>query len=82
MDFVLESHRFISAKRSENVGLPPGVIPLDEQQSARETTILARIELPFFDSRWSIEQPTLEEIVMAYLRQGAPSRPVDDAGSR
>lgn len=82
IDFVLESHRFLSSKRGENVELPPGVIPLDEQQSTRETTILARIELPFFDSRWDIEQPTLEEIVMAYLRQGAPSRPFYDEGSK
>jgi ABC-2 type transport system ATP-binding protein len=82
IDFVLESHRFLSAKRSENVELPPGVIPLDEQKSTRETTILARIELPLFDSRWVIEQPNLEEIVMAYLRQGAPSRLFDDEGSK
>jgi len=82
IDFVLESHRFLSTKLSENVELPPGVVPLDAQRSARETTILARIELPFFDSRWDIEQPTLEEIVMAYLRQGAPSRPLDDEGAK
>jgi hypothetical protein len=47
---------------------------IDEQHSAREASVLARIELPFFDSVWTVEQPTLEEIVMAYLRMGASSQ--------
>jgi ABC-2 type transport system ATP-binding protein len=72
IDFVLESHRFLSAGRNESLALPPGVTVIDERHSAREASVLARIELPFFDSTWHVEQPTLEEIVMAYLRMGAP----------
>jgi ABC-2 type transport system ATP-binding protein len=72
IDFVLESHRFFSASRDDNLALPPGIITLDQQLSARETRIMARIELPVFDSLWHVEEPTLEEIVMAYLRLGTP----------
>jgi ABC-2 type transport system ATP-binding protein len=74
IEFVLESHRFLSAKREEMLALPPGVIALEEHQSARETTFIARMELPLFDSKWHVEQPTLEEIVMAYLRPGASTK--------
>jgi ABC-2 type transport system ATP-binding protein len=71
IEFVLESHRLLSAVHDKRLALPPGVTVIDEQHSAREASVLARIELPFFDSVWTVEQPTLEEIVMAYLRMGA-----------
>ena len=74
IDFVLESHRFLSAGRDVGLALPPGATVIDERNSARESSVLARMELPFFDSKWHVEQPTLEEIVMAYLRLGAPSQ--------
>ena len=70
IDFVLESHRFLSADRDESLVLPPGVTVIDERHSAREASVLARIELPLFDSKWHVERPTLDEIVMAYLRKG------------
>lgn len=72
IEFILESHRFLSTGNDENLVLPTGVTVIDERHSAREASVLARIELPFFDSQWLVEQPTLEEIVMAYLRLGAP----------
>jgi ABC-2 type transport system ATP-binding protein len=71
IEFVLESHRFLSASRDESLALPPGATVIDERHSAREASVLARIELPLFDSQWHVERPTLEEIVMAYLRMGA-----------
>jgi ABC-2 type transport system ATP-binding protein len=72
IDYVLASHRFLTANRDESLALPSGATVIAERHSARETSVLARIELPFFDSKWLVEQPTLEEIVMAYLRMGAP----------
>jgi ABC-2 type transport system ATP-binding protein len=68
IDFVLESHRILSSDRRLSSPLPYGAIVLEERHSARETSVLARIELPIMDSRWLIESPTLDEIVMAYLR--------------
>ena len=75
IDFILESHRFLSAGRDVSLALPSGAIVIDERHSARENSVLARIELPFFDSKWHVERPTLEEIVMAYLRMGASPQP-------
>jgi len=68
IEFVLESHRFLSSDRKLNMPLPNGAIALEDHHSAHETSVLARIELPLMDSTWHIESPTLDEIVMAYLR--------------
>jgi ABC-2 type transport system ATP-binding protein len=68
IEFILESHRLLSSDRKLNMPLPNGAIALEDRHSARETSVLARIELPIMDSTWHIESPTLDEIVMAYLR--------------
>jgi ABC-2 type transport system ATP-binding protein len=70
IEFVLETHRILSSDRTGNASLPPGAIALEERHSTRELSFLARIELPIVDSSWLVESPTLEEIVMAYLRLG------------
>lgn len=73
IDFVMETHRFLTASLEDNPPVPGGVVKLKEELSKRERTIMARLELPVFDRRWTVEQPTLEEIVMAYLRIGTSS---------
>jgi len=73
IEFVLESHRLISSLRGDAAVLPDGAISVDERNSARQTSALVRVELPLNEAGWKIEQPTLEEIVMAYLRAGIAS---------
>jgi hypothetical protein len=46
---------------------------VDARNSARQTAALVRVELPLTAPGWKIEAPTLEEIVMAYLRAGVDS---------
>jgi len=69
----LESHRLISSLRGDAAVLPDGAISVDERNSARQTSALVRVELPLNEAGWKIEQPTLEEIVMVYLRAGIAS---------
>jgi hypothetical protein len=33
--------------------------------------VLLRLELPVTDEQWELEEPTLDEIVLAYMRRGA-----------
>jgi hypothetical protein len=54
--------------------LPPGITVIHEQRSARGRSLLVRVELPFNGDRWRVDRPTLEEIVLAYLREGSPHR--------
>ena len=81
IEFVLESHRFVSSLRESPAALPDGAIVVDERNSARQTAALVRVELPLVETGWKIEQPTLEEIVMAYLRAGVRS-PLEDGEVR
>ena len=71
-EYVLESHRILSAVHDGDLLPPPGVTVINSQSSARGQSLLVRVELPIDETRWRVEQPSLEEIVLAYLREGAP----------
>ncbi|MDH2902401.1 MAG: ABC transporter ATP-binding protein [Actinomycetota bacterium] len=73
LDFVVESHRFLSATSSNAPALPEGVTVIDTRTSSRDVTHLARMTLPLVDETWRITEPTLDEIIMAYLRLGTGS---------
>ncbi len=73
MEFVVESHRFLSASSSISPTLPDGVTVIDTRTSSRDVTHLVRMALPIVDDTWQITEPTLDEIIMAYLRLGTSS---------
>lgn len=73
LEFVVESHRFLSAASSKAPALPEGVTVIDTRTSSREVTHLARMTLPLIDETWQVTEPTLDEIIMAYLRLGTGS---------
>ena len=73
LEFVVESHRFLSATSSNAPTLPEGATVIDTRTSSRNVTHLARMTLPLVDETWQITEPTLDEIIMAYLRLGTGS---------
>lgn len=68
LDYTLESHRYLSRGLDDGVPVPPGAIVLEERRSTREVTYLVRLAMPLERDGWRIERPTLNEIVIAYLR--------------
>jgi ABC-2 type transport system ATP-binding protein len=74
LDYVLESHRFLSRGADDGVPVPHGAIILEERRAAREVTYLVRLAMPLERDGWRIERPTLDEIVVAYLRDGRHPR--------
>ncbi len=72
LEFIVESHRWLSAHPS-NAALPDGVRVVEERESSRDVTVLARLTEPLEDERWRVAVPTIDEIIMAYLRLGASS---------
>jgi ABC-2 type transport system ATP-binding protein len=85
IEYILETHRFISALHEGDLTPPPGATVIDEQRSARGSSLLVRVELPITDARWRVERPTLDDVVMAYLREGSPGarrRTGDKSSSR
>jgi ABC-2 type transport system ATP-binding protein len=80
LDYVLESHRYLSRGVDDGVTVPPGAIVLEERRSTREVTYLVRLAMPLERDGWRIERPTLNEIVIAYLRD--KPRPAVDTDAR
>jgi ABC-2 type transport system ATP-binding protein len=73
LDYVLESHRLLSRGIDDGVSVPRGAIVLEERRATREVTYLVRLAEPLERDGWRIERPTLDEIVIAYLREGQSS---------
>jgi ABC-2 type transport system ATP-binding protein len=78
LDYVLASHRLLLGSRERLPDVPPGVIVISTTHSERETALLVRVEVPIADPSWRVVEPTLEEIVLAYLREQQPKTPVLD----
>lgn len=72
IDYILESHRLMTASVKDHLTPPVGVDIIGEELSNREVSLLVRAGLPLADARWHVERPTLDEIVLAYLRRGSP----------
>jgi ABC-2 type transport system ATP-binding protein len=73
LEFVVESHRYLSASATNSPALPEGVTIIDTRMGSREVTHLVRLTLPLVEETWQVIEPTLDEIIMAYLRLGADS---------
>jgi ABC-type multidrug transport system ATPase subunit len=70
LDYVLASHRLLVTSTEYRLEVPPGVVVISMRHSERETELLVRVEQPVIDPAWRVIEPTLEEIVLAYLREG------------
>jgi ABC-2 type transport system ATP-binding protein len=82
LDYVLASHRLLVASTEEAPQIPPGVVVISATNSERETRLLVRVEEPVTSASWRVVEPTLDEIVIAYLREqppaiSAPTQPLD-----
>ncbi len=73
LEFVVESHRFLSASSPGTPALPEGVTVIDTRIGSRGVTHLVCLTLPLVEETWDITEPTLDEIIMAYLRPGTDS---------
>jgi ABC-2 type transport system ATP-binding protein len=68
LDFVLASHRLLVGAREAKA--PTGADVIAATHTERQTNLLVRIQEPIGDEGWQVEEPTLEEIVIAYLKRG------------
>jgi ABC-2 type transport system ATP-binding protein len=71
---IVASHRLLTGPRdaAEDVARLHEVI--SETHAERQTTLLVRANGHVYDSRWTVHELDLEEIVLAYLGQGAARR--------
>jgi ABC-2 type transport system ATP-binding protein len=69
IETLLEEHRILVGPRKDTTAIARAHTVVREDSTARQTTLLVRLNGPVLDPAWTIEEPNLEEIVLGYMRQ-------------
>ena len=71
---IVASHRLLTGPRDEAQDVARMHDVVRESHAERQTTMLVRANGHIYDSRWTVHELDLEEIVLAYLGQNAARR--------
>jgi ABC-2 type transport system ATP-binding protein len=66
---VLAEHRVLVGPRKDTTAISRTHAIVREDTTARQTTLLVRLNGPVIDPAWAVEEPNLEEIVLGYMSQ-------------
>lgn len=72
IDGIVAAHKLLVGPRRDPASLPADLRLVDAVHSARQSTMLVRAEGPILDPSFEISPVGLEEIVLAYMSEGAP----------
>ena len=72
-DLLATHHRLIGARRDPSE-LPAGAEVIEASHTDRQSTLIVRSAAPIDDPSMTIEQLTLEDLVLAYMSQAAAER--------
>ncbi|HLW96064.1 MAG TPA: ABC transporter ATP-binding protein [Solirubrobacteraceae bacterium] len=67
VDELLSTHRRLSGPRRDAARLPASQEVIEESHTDRQSTLLVRTEEPVIDPSWSVEEVSLEDVVLAYM---------------
>ena len=83
VDELLATHRRISGPRRDPDSLPRDQEVIEASGTDRQSTFVIRTENPILDPSWTVEEVSLEDIVLAYMSRGAASRrPINTGGKK
>jgi ABC-2 type transport system ATP-binding protein len=68
---LLASHYRLTGARHDLADLPAGVEVIEESHTDRQATLIVRSTTPIDDPSLTVEQLTLEDLVLAYMSQKA-----------
>ena len=69
VDQLLATHYRVTGPRRDPADLPPGVEVIEDSHTDRQSTLIVRSSTPIGDPMLTIEQITLEDVVLAYMSQ-------------
>ena len=69
VESLLESHWRISGPRRNARDLPSDQLVIEESHTDKQSTFLIRTTQPIHDPAWTISAITLDDLVLAYMRQ-------------
>jgi ABC-2 type transport system ATP-binding protein len=71
IDKIVSNHRLLVGPRTEPAAVARVHDVVRESHTERQTSLLVHANGHVYDSRWQLHEVDLEEIVLAYLGQGA-----------
>jgi ABC-2 type transport system ATP-binding protein len=71
---LLATHHLLTGPRREPGGLPAGQQVITESHTGRQSTFLVRSSEPIIDPAWTVEEVSLEDLVLAYLGHATGSQ--------
>ncbi|HEX4128121.1 MAG TPA: ABC transporter ATP-binding protein [Acidimicrobiales bacterium] len=74
VDDLLATHRRLIGPRRDAGSLPAGQDVIEESHTDRQSTMLVRCDGPVLDPAWTVEELSLEDIVLAYMGNAATAR--------
>ena len=69
VDTLLASHHRLIGPRRETAGLPRSHAVIEESHADKQTTLLVRTDEPILDPSWTVTPVTIDDLVLAYMRQ-------------
>lgn len=75
IESLLASHHRLSGARRASTTLPSDQIVIEESHTDRQTTLLVRSDGPMVHPDWTVMPVSLEDLVLAYMRQAREARP-------
>ncbi len=71
---LLASHHRLTGPRRDLERLPASQEVIEASHTDRQSTLIVRTDQPILDPTWSVEQISLEDLVLAYMGRAAPTR--------
>ena len=82
IDTLLAEHRILVGPRKDTTAIARTHTIVREDTTARQTTLLVRLNGPVIDPAWAVEEANLEEIVLGYMSQDDAGRSTGPAAAR
>jgi ABC-2 type transport system ATP-binding protein len=82
IETLLERHRILTGPRKDSTAIARAHAIVREDTTARQTTLLVKLNGPVIDPAWTVEEPNLEEIVLGYMSAGLAGYGAGRAGAR
>jgi ABC-2 type transport system ATP-binding protein len=75
IETLLASHYRLSGPRRDPASLPKNQQVIEASHTDRQSTLLVRTEDPIHDPAWTVEQVSLEDLVLAYIGRANGTEP-------
>ena len=69
VDDLLASHQLLTGPRRDPAAMPSGQSVIEASHTERQSTLLVRTDGPVLDPAWTVTPVTLDDLVLAYMRQ-------------